>query len=385
MCGQGNNGGRSGGRGRGRTNQGGRGRRGRNQSGRSDRGNNYGRGGQRTNQNQKGRGGGCGRGRGRGDRGSWHGGWKPVTMAVSISTTSSEISSASTAKKNSNTKKITTFLPWPDPTTHYIAIEDEEQMLPVLIHWGKSERGMMKDQPPFRLQTIQNMLSNIQRTQSQSKSTTQHISLIQSLSFRRHQLKFLNPTYDMSSLRLGDMDIIKKSATKFEDCVETYLRSHKVPFLTEWEQKRKTRAAGMLDPPSPDFMLKDGHSVKLSLVVSYGNENTANNVNSEQSQSSGADHHPLVINWVEAKMFYGASSIPSGTPNAVGCVVPKMQQYVSLYGTGAIVFMYGCGSQLAQQLLELGVVALDGRCLDLERVEKHQKKWCADACGNILF
>ena len=50
-----------------------------------------------------------------------------------------------------------------------------------------------------------------------------------------------------------------------------------------------------------------------------------------------------------------------------------------------IVFMYGCGSQLAQQLLEVGVVALDGRCLDLERVEKHLKKWCSDACGNILF
>ena len=84
-------------------------------------------------------------------------------------------------------------------------------------------------------------------------------------------------------------------------------------------------------------------------------------------------------------MFYGANSIPSGTPNAVGSILPKVQQYVSLYGTGAIVFMYGCGSCLAEQLLEVGVVALDGRCLDLERVENHQKKWCADSWGNILF
>ena len=84
------------------------------------------------------------------------------------------------------------------------------------------------------------------------------------------------------------------------------------------------------------------------------------------------------------KMFYGASSIPKNTPNAIGCVIPKMESYVSLYGTGAIVFMYGCGSQLAAQLLEVGVIALDGRCLDLSRVEKHQKKWCGKL-GEILF
>ena len=83
-------------------------------------------------------------------------------------------------------------------------------------------------------------------------------------------------------------------------------------------------------------------------------------------------------------MFYGASSIPKNTPNAIGCVIPKMETYVSLYGTGAIVFMYGCGSQLAALLLEVGVVALDGRCLDLSRVEKHQKKWCSKL-GEILF
>ena len=84
-------------------------------------------------------------------------------------------------------------------------------------------------------------------------------------------------------------------------------------------------------------------------------------------------------------MFYGASSIPKNTPNAIGCVIPKMETYVSLYGTGAIVFMYGCGSQLAAQLLEVGVVALDGRCLDLGRVEKHQKKWCGNGFGEILI
>ena len=45
-------------------------------------------------------------------------------------------------------------------------------MLPTLIHWGKSERGMMKDQPPFRLQKIQTMLSNIQKQRRTTKSTS---------------------------------------------------------------------------------------------------------------------------------------------------------------------------------------------------------------------
>ena len=84
-------------------------------------------------------------------------------------------------------------------------------------------------------------------------------------------------------------------------------------------------------------------------------------------------------------MFYGASTIPPNTPNAVGCILPKMKTYVSLYGTGAIVFMYGCGSQLARDLLDVGVIALDARHLDLSAVEKQQRGWCADGWGSILF
>ena len=91
------------------------------------------------------------------------------------------------------------------------------------------------------------------------------------------------------------------------------------------------------------------------------------------------------IHWIEVKMFYGASTIPENTPNAVGTILPKMKEYVSLYGTGAIVFMYGCGAILSRQLLELGVIALDGRMLDLKLVEDYQRSWCADENGNILF
>ena len=245
-------------------------------------------------------------------------------------------------------------------------------------------------QQPFRLQKIQKVLTQIQRTSTR----TQHISLIQSLSLRRHHLKLLNPGFKMQTLRLGNDKDIKMAATEFEVCVEIYLRKHNIPFLTEAEQKRRHRKeVGGNDPPTPDFMIKNGHEVLLSLLDA-GNA-TANSSNDQSTSSSNTlaapsqqnqqQQHLPAINWIEAKMFYGADTVPSGTPNAVGCILPKMQQYVSAYGSGAIIFMYGCGSQIAAELLDIGVVALDARGLDLQRVENHQRKWCADAWGNILF
>jgi hypothetical protein len=298
-------------------------------------------------------------------------------------------------------RKTVTILPWPDPKSHYIPIEEEERLLPVLIHWGRSERGMMKDQPPFRLKKIQQMLElktirggdggnrshRVQNGERESsnqpsrriQSTTNRMSLVQSLSLRRHHLKLLNPNLSMSTLRLGSEKDIRAAARQFELCVDAYLRRHGVHFLTEDAQQsmflqiaksKSSETRNVKQPPSPDFMIKEGHSVALSFSSDWKNS-------TEVSRPT--------INWIEVKMFYGANSIPSGTPNAVGCILPKMQQYVSLYGSGAIVFMYGCGSRLAEQLLEVGVVALDGRGLDLERVEDNQRKWCADSWGNILF
>ena len=298
-------------------------------------------------------------------------------------------------QQNNFVRNIVTILPWPDPKSHYIPIEEEERLLPVLIHWGRSERGMMKDQPPFRLKNIQKILeSQINRGKchgdgenkkssnqpsSTIHSTTHRMSLVQSLSLRRHHLKLLNPNLSMSTLRLGREKDIRGAARQFELCVDAYLRRHGVHFLTEDAQQSKflqiskskpSEIRNVKQPPSPDFMIKEGHTVMLSF--------------SSDCKNSTEVSRPI-INWIEVKMFYGANSIPSGTPNAVGCILPKMQQYVSLYGAGAIVFMYGCGSRLAEQLMEVGVVALDGRCLDLVRVEDHQRKWCADSWGNILF
>lgn len=306
--------------------------------------------------------------------------------------------------KGNKASKIT-ILSWPDPHTHYIPTEEEERLLPILIHWGKTERGMWKDQPSFRVQKLQKALENRgkqsdtkhhgKKHSSKSKnsalpnasatSTTRRISLIQSLSLRRHHLKLLNPNLSMEKLRLGNGDDIRDAAALFEDSVDIYLRTSGVDFLTEEDQRKefeqKMKSMGVpyhqrKQPLTPDFMMKEGHSV----ILSFTSDTSVAGGNGQSGTM-----HPTSINWIEAKMFYGASTIPSGTPNAVGCVMPKAKQYVSEYGTGAIVFMYGCGRDLAAQLLEVGVVALDGRGFDLGRVEEHQRRWCADGWGDILF
>ena len=92
---------------------------------------------------------------------------------------------------------------------------------------------------------------------------------------------------------------------------------------------------------------------------------------------------------IEAKMFYGASTIPSDGKSAVGTLLATAQKYVRFHGPGAMVFMQGFGDRLADQLLELGVLPLDcsataSTTVSLQQVEQHQRTWCANTDGIIL-
>ncbi len=318
-------------------------------------------------------------------------------IASSSSSSSDQHLSNLNSNNTKNNNDIITILPWPHPYSQYIPMEEEERLLPTLIRWGKKERGMMRDQPEFRLRELhQRIIMSQQQQQCR-------ISLLQSLSLRRHHLKLLNPNLRMTDLRLGSEDDINEAAALFERSVDQYLRRHGVEFWTEKDQQRmhvrNNRYAKQ--PPTPDFRMKDGHVLDLVWNEEDGDDdaqsNRASNFNHNMSASSLSNDNmdknkhnsPLPnvtsIHWIEAKMFYGASTIPHDTPNAVGTILSKMKQYVALYGHGALVFMYGCGDQLAKQLLDVGVLALDGRCLDLDEVVRHQKRWCSDARGNILF
>ena len=183
----------------------------------------------------------------------------------------------------------------------------------------------------------------------------------------------------MPALRLGSHLDIKASADLFEQCVESYLVEMGVQFWNEKDQKRmheenKASMGSIRQPLTPDFRIKNGHSVQLVLT----NGKTGRNKQNCNQQSQ-------IIFWIEAKMFYGASTIPQSTNNAVGTILPKARQYVQYYGPGAIVFMYGCGVDLARELKQIGVLALDCQGIDLNRVMRHQLGWCGDDNGHVLF
>lgn len=255
-----------------------------------------------------------------------------------------------------------TVLPWPFPD--YIPKEEEERLLEdngkILIHWGKNERGMWLHQPQFRMDKIMRHLRA-------SRDSAPQLTLIQALSLRRHHMKLLNPRLTMEQLKLGSFDDIKAAADVFETCIEDHLRSLNINFMNEKEQRRRFNTKKQKSPLTPDFLLINGDCrVKLS--------------SADKSAVAGENDklHPFKIKFIEVKMFYGASTIPAGTPNAVGTILPKMQKYVERFGTGAIVFMYGFGEELAEQLNQVGVLALDARHIDLTRVERQQLSWCTD-------
>jgi hypothetical protein len=75
--------------------------------------------------------------------------------------------------------------------------------------------------------------------------------------------------------------------------------------------------------------------------------------------------------------------------NSILVFQPVARKYVKVHGKGAMIFLYGCGDRLANQLKEEGVLVLDcsGNLngLDLTAVQEHQRTWCADSNGTILI
>jgi hypothetical protein len=249
---------------------------------------------------------------------------------------------------------------WWNSPTDYVPFASEEAMINVLMTRKKNERGMMRCYL-FRLKEINDKLDGVGGS----------MTLLQALSLRRHHIQKFNPKAGMSRLGLGlDFDI-RKSADIFENCVQDFLNKSKVAYWTEQEQKemfQETEDPGLL-VGTPDFFLRR----QVLLRKARGGDN--NKVILEERK----------INWVEAKMFYGASTIPQGSPGAVGSLLRKLKKYVQAFGPGAICFMNGCGDRLAAELSEIGVSVLDcSGTVALARVREHQRTWCATRDGKIL-
>jgi hypothetical protein len=235
-----------------------------------------------------------------------------------------------------------------------VPMQSEIRVLKTLLRWKEKERGMIK--------SAGNRYEEIARE-------CQHVmQLSQALSLRRQHIQHMNPGQRMTALGLGKEKDIRQSAAIFETGVRFYLKQCNIAFLTE-KQQRERLPRGQLSVATPDFMLVEPTLLSTTMPAQAGQH-------PETSE--------YVIHWVEAKMFYGASTIARDSKSAVGTLMATAEKYCKQYGTGAMVFMYGCGKELAEWLLQLGVVALDAHPVDLRHVKAHQRTWCANANGLIL-
>ena len=275
------------------------------------------------------------------------------------------------ASHNQNSHNITKVLSWYSPMSH-VPLEVEESLVNVLVRWKKKERGMFKNQPTFRLDQLNKKLRN----------HGGRMLLSQALSLRRHHMKLLNPSCPMSRLGLGSEDDIRECARLFEKSVEDFLIGQGIELWTEEQQKedfKKRAKKGEILRHTPDFLVPDGGYLHI--------RKTTNDVNNKYGAREAATVlEEKSIRWLEVKMFYGASTIPHGTKGAVGSLMATARKYLIEFGPGALLFMYGCGEQLAADLTEAGVIVLDcsGGFISLESVQEHQRTWCANDKGDIL-
>jgi len=242
-------------------------------------------------------------------------------------------------------------LPWQN-RYQVVPYDSENAIISILIPYKADERGMIKHHPKYRLEQIL------------WSCDLHEISIEQALSLRRLHIINLNPhVKDMSKLGLGKNADILKTSNLFKSAVMRYLRLCEVPFKTQEDHKQmsfESLEVGEVMSLTPDFVLTS--PVRF---ITYQPE----------SEDSGYGEHGQT-NWIETKMLYGASSIPEGSDNEIGSILSTAKKYIEIYGPGAYVFAYGCGSKLKSELRDLGVSVLDSHPLDLSRMENYQKGWC---------
>ena len=151
-------------------------------------------------------------------------------------------------------------LPWTCVAPVPRAVED--QLLAVVIRWPKKEIGMMREQPGWRVDAVS------------AECRRFEVSTMTALSLRRHHMTSAHKGRTGAQLRMGSVEHISGAAAEFESAVASYLDSQGVAYITEAAQKK---GPGVL---TPDF--------RFSTPVEIGGQ---------------------VVNWLEAKQFYGAATI----------------------------------------------------------------------------
>lgn len=265
-------------------------------------------------------------------------------------------------KKDAGTKKKTVDQPpllqtetveepstlsW-NTTAPHVPILIEEALLPHLVLHKWRENGMMRDQPLKRIKKIRNLCR-------------QHGMEFESALSLRREIIQARPRPKGGTDNHKD---VAKSAQLFEDALESYLNDNGVEYWSE-DFQRKHNGKGE-SRPTPDILLRK--QIRCRRIMK-------GNIVEER-----------VLHWIDAKMFYGASTIPQNNRSCVGKLIKTAEKYVRLFGPGALCFQYGCGQELAEKLAKVGVMALDcSASVDVKQVESHQRTWCGDKDGHIMF
>eukprot|EP00531_Pseudo-nitzschia_arenysensis_P000060 CAMPEP_0116121444 /NCGR_PEP_ID=MMETSP0329-20121206/3700_1 /TAXON_ID=697910 /ORGANISM="Pseudo-nitzschia arenysensis, Strain B593" /LENGTH=405 /DNA_ID=CAMNT_0003615257 /DNA_START=132 /DNA_END=1349 /DNA_ORIENTATION=+ len=270
------------------------------------------------------------------------------------------------AEESTSNNKNKDILEWDSPKGYVPLVEEEAIVKFMFDRNGKRERGMLKGKPSF-------VVSKFKKAMHQCAPS---MTFPQVLSLRRHHIKLFNPYLDMTKLGLGKLNDINASARQFELAIESFLKKSSIEFRTEKDQQEEAKKLNQTLRATPDFLLPKPILLrKTQRKDGKGKANKMHRILEERR-----------IHWIEAKMYYGASSIPHGSKGAVGSVLKKAQMYVETFGEGAMLFMMGCGDKLAAELKDIGVTVLDcfGNTVSLDRVHDHQRTWCANEKGQIL-
>lgn len=253
------------------------------------------------------------------------------------------------------------------PRWALLPLEAEEGLLRVLLHWP-NERGMMRDQPEWRVRKLAHAVRRVGA-----------LSTLQATSLRRHHIRAAHPYVPSARLGLGADADIRAAATLFEEALGRHLAQAGVVYEDEPAQRRRGGAAQ--PGGTPDFLLRAPLRLRLGARgVGVGVGDAADAAATEGAE--GAEE--VRVHWLDAKHFYGASTIEDDGRSAVGKLCATGTRYNAHFGRGAFVFAHGCGAALCARLEALGVCVLDARPLDVSAVRAQQRTWCADARGNIL-
>ena len=279
------------------------------------------------------------------------------------------------------------------PRRKFVPQLHEQEMTQVLIR-HKKERGMMSTQPVSRIREVRDAASRLD------------VTLDQALSLRRHHIRHNHRCPNQEQIvQLGTEAQIRAAADLFEEVIGAHLTAAGVPYLTETAQRARNGEQSQPPGPTPDFLLPSPLAIvePEALEASWTHEWRRDVSDGQlytraefvQYYAADADkmwaaatpraaHAGGPLYWVEAKHYYGASTIPMDGKSAAGKLFGVVDKYVRAFGPGAIVLCEGCGEWLAVELEARGALVLDALPLDLSRVQQQMSAWCAGPDGELL-